>query len=106
MQAGLTYRERLAGVICFSGWLLNEKTFKPGNETPLLWWHGTMDNVVVPELQTRGVKVLQDRGVSVEEKQSRMAHSSHPDQISFLPKWIREKVGAGGPVLAASRDEL
>ncbi|CAD7931730.1 unnamed protein product [Amoebophrya sp. A25] len=94
MQSGLTYPKKIGGIICLSGWLLREDTFSPTQtDVPLLWWHGTQDNVVLTNLQPRGIERLQKLGVSnITVKQSPMGHSSHPDQMSFIPKWIKEIV--------------
>ncbi|CAD7966722.1 unnamed protein product [Amoebophrya sp. A120] len=100
LRAGLTYsnEKRLGGIICFSGWVLNEKSFreeaKLNQQTPVLWWHGSVDNVVQFSLQEKGVAFLKSviPADQILAKQSRMAHSSHPDQMVFVPKWIKEQV--------------
>ncbi len=57
-------------------------------------YKGAQDNVVMFKMQEVGVAKLKERGLTdVMAKNSRMAHSAHPDQFEYTPKWIKEKLG-------------
>ena len=95
LLAGLNYSKGpLAGIICFSGWLMTEDTFEAKNPTtPILWWHGNLDNVVTFPLQARGVAKLQEHGITVTARDERYMHSGHPCQEREVPRWILDKLG-------------
>jgi len=82
-----------AGCAVLSGWLTpKEKWSIPGNaaeRTPLFWAHGKYDDKVLFEQQEYGVDKLKDMGVKdILEKQYVMGHSSDPEELEELAKFV------------------
>lgn len=94
-----SYPHKLGGIINFSGWL-TPSTIVGGvqNKPPLLWWHGSADMVVSFPLQRAGVEKLKAMGITdiTVKEQPRMGHSSHPDQMEYVPDWINKLLGGKG----------
>jgi phospholipase/carboxylesterase len=94
LQTGLRYPEKLAGMICLSGYLpLAEKIAQerhPANQdTPIFMAHGRADNVV---LMTRGEKsreVLESLGYKIEWHSYPMLHTVVLEEIDAISAWLK-----------------
>lgn len=87
--------KRLAGCVCLSGWLQLKQDFAenvakgPNAGTPLFWGHGMFDDVVLPEQQEFGIKLIEDgTKIPVTHMLYRMRHSSHPLEIEHLSNFL------------------
>lgn len=100
LLAGFTFPQKLAGVVCFSGWpalqdKLVERTKAAGNaDTPAFVAHGTADEVVLPECGAKAAELLKQSGVPVTFKTyERMGHSSCSAQMAELKDWLEGLFG-------------
>lgn len=87
MSAAFSYKSRLAGCICLSGWLF-EQDIQGG--PPVFWGHGQFDNIVLPEQQEAGVEILKKAGIDVTSKAYPTTHSSHPDEIADMAAFLHK----------------
>ena len=90
---GLQHEERLAGVISMSGYLPRPESFKPSAaavDTPVLFCHGTSDDVVQLEWAKLSEKVVKEKGVkNVDFKiYERMGHSAVPSEIRDVLRFL------------------
>lgn len=89
IYTGLTAKEKLAGIVSLSGWLLLSKTFrevlnaspKANEDTPILMCQGDSDPLVRPELSKLSYQVLNSIGLNVTHKEYRYVSSIY---FSFL----------------------
>lgn len=86
-----SYGKKLGGCLCLSGWLPDRASWAPADanaKTPMFWAHGTKDEVILPEMQTEGVKALEAKGVPTTAKTYDFGHDSNEaefdDIVSFL----------------------
>mmetsp|Transcript_10467 Transcript_10467/g.17977 ORF Transcript_10467/g.17977 Transcript_10467/m.17977 type:complete len:267 (+) Transcript_10467:91-891(+) len=99
-QAMLQYPEKLAGAVCFSGWLVDRDNLQPAiqpanQQTPLLWCHGESDPTVSHSNQKEGGPLLSSIGVAVEVKSySGLGHSACPKEFEDLGKWLAKQIPA------------
>ena len=98
LQTGMRHPEKLAGMLCLSGYLplanvvINERT-QESLATPIFMAHGTHDNVV-PFARARESKdVLVSLGYQVEWHEYMMQHSLCLEEVQDISKWIRKVVG-------------
>ncbi|KFC67783.1 alpha/beta hydrolase [Massilia sp. LC238] len=95
LQTGMRHPEKLAGMLCLSGYLplanvvINERT-EESLATPIFMAHGTHDNVV-PFARARESKdVLVSLGYQVELHEYMMQHSLCLEEVQDISKWIRK----------------
>jgi len=88
LLATLNYPSPLAGGIVLSGWAAcsdkweGDLASEANKKTPLFWGHGSADNVVLPECQVEGVKLLKAAGYEVADSvYAGMAHASCPEEM-------------------------
>lgn len=98
LQTGMRHPEKLAGMLCLSGYLplaasvATERT-EESLATPIFMAHGTHDNVV-PFARARDSKeVLVSLGYQVEWHEYMMQHSLCLEEVQDISKWIRKVVG-------------
>ncbi|MGX9221313.1 alpha/beta hydrolase [Massilia varians] len=98
LQTGMRHPEKLAGMLCLSGYLplanvvINERT-QESLATPIFMAHGTHDNVV-PFARARESKdVLVSLGYQVEWHEYMMQHSLCLEEVQDISKWIRKVLG-------------
>ena len=80
-----------AACVALSGWLTltsELEVTETTKKTPLFWGHGEYDDKVLFEQQAHGVKLLEKQGVAVNHKSYPVGHSSHPDEIDALAKFL------------------
>ena len=95
LQTGMRHPEKLAGMLCLSGYLplagvvANERS-EESLATPIFMAHGTHDNVV-PFARARESKdVLVSLGYQVEWHEYMMQHSLCLEEVQDISKWIRK----------------
>jgi len=95
LQTGMRHPEKLAGMLCLSGYLplatsvASERT-EASLATPIFMAHGTHDNVV-PFARARESKdVLVSLGYAVEWHEYTMQHSLCLEEVQDISKWIRK----------------
>ncbi|KFI05931.1 alpha/beta hydrolase [Massilia sp. BSC265] len=98
LQTGMRHPEKLAGMLCLSGYLplanvvINERT-QESLATPIFMAHGTHDNVV-PFARARESKdVLVSLGYGVEWHEYTMQHSLCLEEVQDISKWLRKVLG-------------
>ncbi|MFC0254276.1 alpha/beta hydrolase [Massilia consociata] len=97
LQTGMRHPEKLAGMLCLSGYLplatsvASERT-EESLDTPIFMAHGTHDNVV-PFARARESKdVLVSLGYQVEWHEYMMQHTLCLEEVQDISKWLRKVV--------------
>lgn len=98
-SVGLTYPERLAGVMALSAYIpaldwLEQNQHAANQLVPVLINHGTQDNVVPLQLGRQAASWLQARGYTVLWREYAMAHQLCVPQIRQIGVWLREVLQA------------
>ena len=92
--AGTRYRERLAGIMglsCYlvlAGQLLAERS-AANQATPIFLAHGLQDPVVAPLLGEAARRQLEAAGYAVEWHAYSMPHSLCPQEVADIAAWLR-----------------
>jgi phospholipase/carboxylesterase len=94
LMTGLRHRDRLAGLLCMSGYLpLADKTAaerSPANQdVPIFMAHGTRDPVVLLPRATASRDHLQSLGYAVQWHEYAMEHSLCQEEIQDIEDWLR-----------------
>ena len=93
LYAGLRHRERLAGIVALSAYLvgddaLDAEAASANRRTPIFMAHGTDDDVVRHEWGERSRDALEAGGWPVEWHAYRMPHSAALEEIEELGRFI------------------
>ena len=93
LMTGLRHRDRLAGLLCMSGYLpLADKTAaerSPANQdVPIFMAHGTRDPVVLLQRATASRDHLQSLGYAVQWHEYAMEHSLCQEEIQDIEDWL------------------
>jgi phospholipase/carboxylesterase len=95
LQTGMRHPEKLAGMLCLSGYLplanvvVNERT-PESLSTPIFMAHGTQDNVVPFARARESKELLVSLGYQVEWHEYMMQHSLCLEEVQDISKWIRK----------------
>ncbi len=94
LQTGLRLPERLAGMICLSGYLplaasLAAERHPANQDTPIFMAHGTMDPVVQISRAEASREQLQSLGYKVQWHTYPMPHAVCPDEILAIGEFLR-----------------
>ena len=94
MQTGLRQKEKLAGMMCLSGYLpiAAKATTEFTHEslgTPVLMAHGRMDPVVPLARATASRDLLQQWGYNVEWHDYPMQHSLCQEEVNDISAWLK-----------------
>ncbi|MDB5746782.1 MAG: carboxylesterase [Massilia sp.] len=95
LQTGLRHPEKLAGMLCLSGYLpLNEKVPHERTEesidTPIFMAHGRQDHVVPYLRGEQSRDILKDLGYQVEWREYPMQHSLCFDEVQDISAWLKK----------------
>ena len=95
LMTGLRHRDRLAGLLCMSGYLpLADKTAAErsaaNQDVPIFMAHGTRDPVVVLPRATASRDYLQSLGYAVEWHDYAMEHSVCQEEIADMQDWLQK----------------
>jgi phospholipase/carboxylesterase len=95
LQTGLRHPEKLAGMLCLSGYLplaavvANERS-EVSLQTPIFMAHGRQDHVVPFIRAEQSRDALQALGYQVEWHAYQMQHSLCLEEVQDISKWIRK----------------
>ncbi len=95
LQAGLRHPEKLAGLMCLSGYLpLADKVAAErsaaNQDTPIFMVHGTMDPVIPISRATASRDVLAKLGYKVEWHDYPMQHSACAEEVQHVSAWLKK----------------
>ncbi len=95
LQTGLRWPERLAGLVCLSGYLplaevIDKERHAANQDTPIFMAHGTQDPVVPLQRGENTRKLLEKMGYDVEWHTYPMPHSVHPHEVRDIAKFLRQ----------------
>ena len=98
LQTGLRHRDRLAGLLCMSGYLPlaapTETERSDGNRlTPIFMAHGAYDDVIPIARARTSSESLKSMGYDVEWHDYPMPHSVSPDEIRDVNRWLLKVLG-------------
>lgn len=93
LQTGLRYPEKLAGLMCLSGYAPLQNTIAqerhPANQaTPVFIGHGQMDPIVVLQRAEATRDLLQSLGYSCQWKTYPMQHAVCSEEIDDIGAWL------------------
>lgn len=93
LQTGLRYPEKLAGLLCLSGYLplhtAIDKERHPSNQnTPLFMAHGRLDPVVPQARAVQSRDLLQSLGFNIEWHSYPMQHSVCLEEVTDIGHWL------------------
>ena len=93
LQTGLRHPEKLAGLMCLSGYLplagtIATESSSANRTTPLFMAHGRQDPVVVMQRAEQSRDLLNTLGYQIEWHEYQMQHSVCPDEIEDIGLWL------------------
>lgn len=93
LQTGLRYPEKLAGLMCLSGYLPLRETVPAerqaaNQQTPIFMAHGRMDPIVVIERAEKSRDILRELGYQIEWAEYPMQHSVCAEEVDAIGKWL------------------
>ena len=96
------YPGRLAGCVNLSGWLPDREQFisvvaQANKSTPMLWAHGSKDDIISFACQAAGAKAMRDAGVPVTTKEYDIGHDSSEAEFADVLQ-VTGLGGGGGDV--------
>ncbi|QRX83390.1 alpha/beta hydrolase [Glaciimonas sp. PAMC28666] len=94
LQTGLRYPEKLAGLMCLSGYLplrdtIENERSSANQDTPIFMAHGTADPVVVLNRAEQSRDILNQLGYQIEWHAYRMQHSVCAEEVADIGSWLR-----------------
>ena len=97
LMTGLRHAERLAGLVCLSGYLpLADKTaaevHAANADVPIFMAHGRQDPVVQPERGQASREQLEKLGYAIEWHDYPMPHSVCPEEVRDLTAWLLKRL--------------
>jgi phospholipase/carboxylesterase len=95
LQTGLRYPEKLAGMLCLSGYLplhgtLVAERHAANHDTPVFLAHGRGDPVIAFARAEQSRDILQAGGHPVEWHEYMMQHAVCPEEIDDIGNWLRK----------------
>ena len=94
LQVGLRYPEKLAGLLCLSGYVplhekLSNERHAANQDTPIFLVHGRADPVIPIARAEQSRDLLRSLGYSVEWHDYWMQHSVNAQEINDIGQWLR-----------------
>jgi phospholipase/carboxylesterase len=95
LQTGMRHPEKLAGMLCLSGYLplaavAGTERNEASLQTPVFMAHGRQDPVVPFQRAEQSREVLETLGYQVEWHAYQMQHSLCLEEVQDIGKWIRK----------------
>ncbi len=95
LQTGLRYPQKLAGLMCLSGYLpladkIAAERSHANQHTPLFMAHGRGDGVVVIDRAEASRDLLKELGYDVEWHEYLMPHSVCAEEIDDISGWLKQ----------------
>ncbi|KAL6844137.1 hypothetical protein ACP4OV_025810 [Aristida adscensionis] len=98
----LLYPKTLGGCVVFSGSVPLRKYFaenvsSEARKTPVLWFHGMADGLVLFEAGHAGCSFLEELGMTCEFKAyPTLGHSLVDEELRYFQQWIKDRLGISG----------
>uniref|UniRef100_A0A0A9FP07 Phospholipase/carboxylesterase/thioesterase domain-containing protein n=1 Tax=Arundo donax TaxID=35708 RepID=A0A0A9FP07_ARUDO len=98
----LLYPKTLGGCVVFSGSVPLGKSFaervpSEAKKTPVLWFHGMADGLVLFEAGHAGCAFLEELGMTCEFKAyPTLGHSLVDEELQYFQRWIIDRLGISG----------
>jgi phospholipase/carboxylesterase len=94
LQTGLRHPEKLAGLLCLSGYLpihatVQDERHSANHDTPIFLAHGRGDNVIPIDRAEKSRDMLQALGYQVEWHEYMMPHSVCEEEIEDIGVWLK-----------------
>lgn len=94
IQTGLRYPEKLAGLLCLSGYVplhavIDAERHGANHETPIFMAHGRGDQVIPIDRAEKSRDLLQSLGYSIEWHEYLMQHSVCAEEIDDISAWLQ-----------------
>lgn len=94
LQTGLRHPERLAGMLCLSGYLpihptVAEERHSANHDTPIFLAHGRLDPVIPIDRAEKSRDILRALGYQVEWHEYMMPHAVCDEEIADIGAWLR-----------------
>jgi phospholipase/carboxylesterase len=98
LQTGLRHPEKLAGLLCLSGYLpihttIPDERHSANHDTPIFMAHGRGDPVVTIDRAEKSRDILQTLGYKVEWHEYMMPHSVCAEEVEDIGAWLRRVLG-------------
>jgi len=95
LQVGLRQPEKLAGLLCLSGYVPLQTTVTTerqhaNQDTPIFMAHGRADPIVPIDRAEKSRDFLTSLGYTVEWHEYAMQHSVCPEEVDDMGKWFRK----------------
>lgn len=94
LHIGLRYAEKLAGVVCLSGYLLfAENTPSADAASPKIFQaHGNFDSVVLPQWAHTSRDILLEKGYDLTYREYSAPHVITPNELDDLNEWLKQQL--------------
>ncbi len=97
LQTGLRYPEKLAGLICLSGYLplsslIKDERHQANLQTPIFMAHGRGDPVVQIGRAEASRELLKELGHPIDWREYMMPHSVCEEEIDDIGAWMRRQL--------------
>lgn len=97
LQTGLRYPERLAGLLCLSGYLplqleVAAERHPANQDTPIFLAHGSQDPVIPVQRAEASRDFLRTLGYAVDWHCYQMQHAVCPQEIDDIGSWLRQRL--------------
>lgn len=94
LQTGLRYPEKLAGLLCLSGYLPIHTTVAAerhvaNQDTPIFLAHGRADSMIPIDRSEKSRDILRELGYQVEWHEYMMPHSVCEEEIDDISAWMK-----------------
>lgn len=94
LQTGLRHPEKLAGLLCLSGYLpihatVPDERHSANHDTPIFLAHGRGDPVIPIDRAEKSRDILKELGYQVEWHEYMMPHSVCGEEIEDIGAWMR-----------------
>lgn len=94
LQTGLRYPEKLAGLLCLSGYLplhgsVSDERHKANRDTPIFLVHGRDDPIIPINRAEQSRDMLRALGYEVEWHEYRMPHSVCEEELADISAWLK-----------------
>jgi len=95
LQTGLRYPEKLAGLMCLSGYLplrdkIEAERSGANQNTPVFMAHGSADPVVILGRAEQSRDLLKQLGYQIEWHEYPMQHSVCAEEVADIGSWLRQ----------------
>lgn len=95
LQTGLRHPEKLAGLLCLSGYLpihatIEAERHSANQNTPIFLAHGRGDTVIPIDRAQRSRDILTGLGYQVEWHEYMMPHSVNMEEVNDISRWLQQ----------------